>query len=78
MDKFEPAQVMALADVQVVQVGAGNGHTVALSAEGEVFAWGANYDGRLGLGDGDGRVLPVRVPVPRKNARDRFGRKTHK
>ena len=73
--RFEPAQVMALADVQVVQVGCGNGHTVALSAEGGVFAWGSNFDGRLGLGDADPRILPVEVPVPTRSARDRFGRR---
>ena len=73
--RFEPAQVMALADVQVVQVGCGNGHTLALSAEGAVFAWGSNFDGRLGLGDGDPRILPVEVAVPTQGARDRFGRR---
>ncbi|MGH2809475.1 MAG: hypothetical protein ACRDIA_01185 [Actinomycetota bacterium] len=42
--------------VVLVQVAAGARHSLALSSEGKVFAWGAGDRGQLG----DGRVLPCR------------------
>ena len=32
-----------------------------LTKYGEVFAFGANYNGQLGLGDTDNRAIPFRV-----------------
>ena len=34
----------------VKQIEAGNGHTLMLLETGEIFAWGNNYHGQLGLG----------------------------
>jgi hypothetical protein len=45
----------------VIAISAGGGHTVALKADGTVWAWGANSDGRLGDGTTIDRSLPVRV-----------------
>lgn len=36
--------------MKIVAVAAGNQHSMALSADGEVFTWGANMFGALGLG----------------------------
>ncbi|XP_036407759.1 probable E3 ubiquitin-protein ligase HERC3 [Megalops cyprinoides] len=36
-------------DRQVIQVACGDHHTIALSKEGEVFTWGSNSNGQLGL-----------------------------
>ncbi len=46
---------------QVVQVAGGNGHTLALLADGSVWAWGANLFGQLGDGTRDEPTEPVRV-----------------
>lgn len=45
-----PQQVCALIDQKIVEIAVGSEHTLALSNEGEVWAWGNNGDGQLGLG----------------------------
>src|SRR5262249_12731361 len=45
-----------------VAVSAGTEHTLALTDQGEVFAWGSNANGQLGTGDNWGSILPVQVP----------------
>lgn len=42
----------------------GSGHTLALDRDGRAWAWGANYDGRLGDGTTTARSAPVRVNMP--------------
>lgn len=44
-----PTVVPALQRVPIVDACVGWGHTLALSAEGELFAWGANAHGQCGL-----------------------------
>lgn len=46
----EPRLVKALQDTKVVAVAAGMEHSLALTAGGEVFSWGASAHGRLGHG----------------------------
>ena len=36
---------------EIVKVSAGYGHTVALSALGDLYVFGLNIKGQLGLGD---------------------------
>lgn len=50
-------------------VEAGDGHSIGWTAEGELFAWGRNREGQLGIGtaeppDGEGYPRPLRVPLP--------------
>ena len=42
-------------------VAAGLGHTVACSDSGDVYSWGWNADGQLGLGDDQSRGEPELV-----------------
>jgi alpha-tubulin suppressor-like RCC1 family protein len=51
---------------QVFQGGSGptNGQTIAMLANGQVWAWGANRDGQLGDGTTTSSDVPVRVHVP--------------
>ena len=53
--------VETLADHCVIDLQCGEGHTVALTSEGEVFTWGGGSMGQLGLGDYLRQSLPVRV-----------------
>ena len=39
----------------------GSEHSFALSTEGEVFSWGLNFKGQLGLGDFENRAEPTLV-----------------
>src|SRR6185312_277666 len=59
-DALVPAQVTALANV--VGISAGGGHTLALRADGTVWAWGENTYGQLGDGTTTARFFPVQVP----------------
>ncbi len=39
-------------------------HTMAINTDGDLFAWGSQYLGRLGLGDTDGGPAPMQVEAP--------------
>ncbi|ODM97024.1 putative E3 ubiquitin-protein ligase HERC1 [Orchesella cincta] len=53
-----PTQIMSLNDKIIVDIAVGAEHTLAVSAEGDVYGWGSNSDGQLGLG----HTLTVREP----------------
>ncbi|XP_059000409.1 RCC1 and BTB domain-containing protein 1 isoform X3 [Mustela lutreola] len=46
---------------QVVEVACGSHHSMALAADGEVYGWGYNGNGQLGLGNNGNQLTPVRV-----------------
>ena len=48
----------ALGGLRVVGVAAGLAHTVACTDSGDVYSWGWNQDGQLGLGDDSSRGEP--------------------
>ncbi|MBI0142603.1 InlB B-repeat-containing protein [Bifidobacterium sp. W8106] len=52
------------ADFTYLQVSAGGSHSLALGSDGNVYAWGNNYSGRLGDGTGTNQHAPVRVKTP--------------
>ena len=45
-----PKHVEALAKVKIVDISAGNVHTLALTGGGRVFGWGGGFEGQLGTG----------------------------
>nr|XP_054516128.1 probable E3 ubiquitin-protein ligase HERC4 isoform X18 [Pan troglodytes]XP_054516129.1 probable E3 ubiquitin-protein ligase HERC4 isoform X18 [Pan troglodytes] len=45
-----PRNIKSLSDIQIVQVACGYYHSLALSKASEVFCWGQNKYGQLGLG----------------------------
>ncbi|XP_070288953.1 probable E3 ubiquitin-protein ligase HERC4 isoform X3 [Myotis yumanensis] len=45
-----PRNIKCLSDIQIVQVACGYYHSLALSKASEVFSWGQNKYGQLGLG----------------------------
>jgi alpha-tubulin suppressor-like RCC1 family protein len=45
------------------QVCCGSEHSFCLSTEGEVFSWGLNFKGQLGLGDFENRYEPTIVEM---------------
>ena len=56
----EPEQVAGLTNV--VDVAAGADHSIAVTANGSVYAWGSGYRGQLGHGGTSDRLTPTAVP----------------
>ncbi|HVF72242.1 MAG TPA: hypothetical protein VM940_11605 [Chthoniobacterales bacterium] len=54
-----PVQIPALSNISKIATGAF--HTLALAADGTVWAWGYNFDGQLGDGTNQPRTTPVPV-----------------
>ena len=41
-----PTQIMKLSGMQVVEMAGGEHHSIALTAEGQVYCWGKNDEGQ--------------------------------
>ncbi|XP_070208524.1 RCC1-like G exchanging factor-like protein [Littorina saxatilis] len=52
------------ADSKVVDIDCGLGHFVAVTDQGDVYSWGHNRHGCLGLGSSDNQFFPLKVSVP--------------
>lgn len=61
--RYLPEEIKALPE-QVARAATGGSHTLLLLENGDVYAFGANFDGQLGLGDRDNRLVPTPVPLP--------------
>ncbi|KAL0485287.1 ultraviolet-B receptor UVR8 [Acrasis kona] len=59
---LKPKPMSTLENLRVVDAAAGPYHTIVLTAAGEVYSWGLNSDGELGLGDQRTRSSPTLVP----------------
>mmetsp|Transcript_18428 Transcript_18428/g.33190 ORF Transcript_18428/g.33190 Transcript_18428/m.33190 type:complete len:631 (-) Transcript_18428:2760-4652(-) len=64
--KTTPTLVKALADLDIVQISCGWGHSAALTAEGRVCTWGNGASGALGTGAIESEWKPVQMKVPGK------------
>ncbi|KAM0732909.1 X-linked retinitis pigmentosa GTPase regulator [Formica fusca] len=54
-----------LAGPRIVQIAAGSHHSMILTSDGGVVAWGSNLEGQLGLPGVSGLVnKPTKVPIP--------------
>lgn len=49
-DESEPMQVRALGGIKITQISAGGWHCCAVSKDGDLYTWGWNGNGQLGLG----------------------------
>ncbi|MGA3026363.1 MAG: hypothetical protein ABSF98_16485 [Bryobacteraceae bacterium] len=56
-----PSPVQTVIISGIIAVAAGNAHSLALTSNGTVWAWGANYHGQLGDGTTTLRYSPVQV-----------------
>uniref|UniRef100_A0A4W6C8U0 RCC1 and BTB domain containing protein 2 n=1 Tax=Lates calcarifer TaxID=8187 RepID=A0A4W6C8U0_LATCA len=56
-----PCRIAALQGVNIIQVACGYAHTLALTDEGFVYAWGANSYGQLGTGNKSNQALPTPI-----------------
>lgn len=62
-DVLIPNKIMSLDDSRIVEVAAGPYHSLALSEDGKVYAWGSNREGRLGVRSAkEVYMLPELIP----------------
>ncbi|MEV5576694.1 Ig-like domain repeat protein [Spirillospora sp. NPDC052269] len=59
-----PVRTLLPAGVTVTQVSGGDYHSLALTSDGRVLAWGRNDYGQIGDGTGTNRNTPVEVHMP--------------
>ncbi|XP_075998043.1 putative E3 ubiquitin-protein ligase HERC3 [Genypterus blacodes] len=60
-DASSPQYLRSLSGMPLVQIAAGGDQSFALSVSGNVFSWGRNNCGQLGLGDTTDRQTPTAV-----------------
>ncbi|XP_077634922.1 RCC1 and BTB domain-containing protein 2-like [Crocuta crocuta] len=58
-----PCRISALQGIRVQRVACGYAHTLVLTDEGQVYAWGANSYGQLGTGNKSNQSYPAPVVV---------------
>lgn len=50
-------------DIKIVQIAADKNHVLALDAVGNLYTWGSNEFGALGIGKQNFSLLPLRIPL---------------
>ncbi len=60
-NKSTPVSVTSFGSGATVMISGGEGFSVALKLDGTVWAWGANFNGKLGVNDAVDRNTPVQV-----------------
>ncbi|XP_034282767.1 RCC1 and BTB domain-containing protein 2 isoform X5 [Pantherophis guttatus] len=59
---YIPCQISTnLVNKKVIEVACGSHHSMVLTADGEVYVWGYNGNGQLGLGNGGNQPTPCRI-----------------
>ncbi|XP_012592732.2 RCC1 and BTB domain-containing protein 2 isoform X1 [Microcebus murinus] len=63
-----PCRIAALQGIRVQRVACGYAHTLVLTDEGQVYAWGANSYGQLGTGNKSNQSYPTPVVVEKDSS----------
>ncbi|XP_073036567.1 ultraviolet-B receptor UVR8-like isoform X3 [Primulina eburnea] len=63
-DELSPTCVSSLLGIKIEGVAAGLWHTVCISADGDVYAFGGNQFGQLGTGADQAEILPRLLDAP--------------
>ncbi|KAL2342893.1 hypothetical protein Fmac_004178 [Flemingia macrophylla] len=62
-DSLVPQKIQNFEGIPIKMVAAGAEHSVAITEDGNLYAWGWGRYGNLGLGDRNDRMLPEKVTV---------------
>jgi alpha-tubulin suppressor-like RCC1 family protein len=60
-DLFIPQPIRVLKGLEIRQIACGDSHCLAITGDGDVFSWGRNQNGQLGLGHTDDCNIPQKV-----------------
>ncbi|CAG5102534.1 Similar to Rcbtb1: RCC1 and BTB domain-containing protein 1 (Mus musculus) [Cotesia congregata] len=63
INQLSPQKVTGLTGIVIAKVVCGYSHTMALSDEGDVYVWGGNGYGQLGLGTKSNACQPVKLTI---------------
>ncbi|CAA6660402.1 unnamed protein product [Spirodela intermedia] len=63
-DFLVPHRLEALCDKSITQISGGWRHSMALTSDGELYGWGWNKFGQVGVGDNVDHCSPVQVKFP--------------
>lgn len=58
---FLPKPIVGLSGIGVTQLACGDTHTLAVTAGGQLFSFGRNQNGQLGVGTDKDSLAPVPV-----------------
>lgn len=61
LSKANHVQSLAASTTQVTQVSCGAEHSFAISDQGDLYSWGLNFKGQLGMQDFESRSRPTLV-----------------
>ncbi|XP_040439804.1 RCC1 and BTB domain-containing protein 1 isoform X6 [Falco naumanni] len=65
-NQLTPCRVGALHGVCILQIACGYAHTLALTDEGLLYAWGANTYGQLGTGNKSNQLSPMQIMMEKE------------
>jgi len=58
-----PVRISKLIDSKYVKVAAGFSHSIALTTDGEIFVWGSNRQGQLGIPNVKATTTPIKLTI---------------
>ena len=61
-DQSYPILVNSFGDANIWDIQVGAEFVLALDSKGDVWGWGSNNEGQLGLGHTDPQPVPIRLP----------------
>src|SRR5579863_63472 len=63
IDRTTPQKITFDFKSIIISVACGHAHTLVITKFGEIYGWGCNCDGQLGLGDTIDRIVPHKLPI---------------
>lgn len=56
-----PNKIDAFSEYQIIKISTSGYHCLALDSDGNVYSWGTNANGQLGVGDESSRTIPTKI-----------------
>ncbi len=60
-DENKPKLIKALNNEKIIKISCGACHSLVLTKSGELYGFGCNYDGRVGFGNNEHELKPIKI-----------------
>ena len=60
--KIDSPQPLQMNGIIIKSIACGQDHSLLLSSDGDIYAFGSNKFGQLGLNDTNNRLIPTQIP----------------